>query len=152
MENVVNSYYQGMIQNLYGGTKGCFVCFMQFFYQFEQVLVKNSDFCTCFEKLYQKELQNCQILSQILLEMGGENKFYSSGKKFLSASAVDYQQDVERMFASDIELFEINIIDLKNIINKVDDLNLKNKLKQILKNKKESLTFLKEFYFKKYLI
>jgi len=147
-----NSYYEGLIQNLYSGTKGCFVSFMQFFYQYNQCKIHKRDFCECFETLFQNELKNCEILSEILLKMGGDNKYYSSSRKFISSSNVDYIKNFDEMFLTDIELLEYNIIDTKSLILKIENIKIKNLLKIILNNKKNSLKILKENYFRNNLI
>ncbi len=143
-----NSYYEGLIQNLYGGSKGSFVLFMQFFYQYNQMLVFNERFCDCFEKLYKNELKNCQILSKILLKIGGDNKYYSSSRKFLSGYNVEYIKSLHEIFSEDIELLEISIIEAKNIFEKVENLHIRQDLKIVIENKKNSLKMLKENYFK----
>lgn len=148
----VNSYYEGLIQNLYAGSKGCFSVFMHVFYQYSQSLVYAQEYSSCFEELYKKELDNCVILSELLLKMGGDNKYYSSSRKFLSGYNVDYIKNFSKIFLADIELLEMNIIEVKNIIAKIDNVNFKNKLKIVLENKKYSLKILKENYFKNNLI
>lgn len=144
-----NSYYEGLIQNLYAGANGCFLCFMQFFYQHTQSFASKYN---CFEKMYQKELENCQILSTLLQQLGGDNKFYSSSKKFLSAHSLNYSKDIKRVFLNDIELLEINIIDVKSILSKIENPAVKDNLKIILENKKQNLKLLKENFFKNNLI
>ncbi len=146
----VNSYYEGLIQNLYGGSKGCFVLFMQFFYQYNQMVVFEEENCDLFERLYKNELKNCQILSQILIKIGGDNKYYSSSRKFLSGYNVEYIKNLSKIYSSDIELLEISIIETKNIFEKVENLRIRNQLKTILDNKKNSLKLLKENFFKIY--
>ncbi|MBP3431952.1 MAG: hypothetical protein J6K39_03775 [Clostridia bacterium] len=147
-----NSYYEGLFQNLYGGGKGCFVAFMQFFYQCNQAATFNEEFSACFEKLFKFELKNCEILSKILIKMGGDNKFYSSAKKFLSGYNVTYHKSIEKMFLEDVELLEINILDVKGVIYKLEDERLREEIGKILTNKKEELKLLKEVYFKSNLI
>lgn len=147
-----NSYYQGLVQNLYCGTKGCFVAFMQFFYQFNQNCVFQPEFCDCLRLLFEKELENCEILSEIILRMGGDNKYFSSARKFLSGSSVEYIKNVERAFLADIELLEVNIIDVRAVINKIENMEIRAMLKKVLENKKYSLKKLKETYFKSHII
>lgn len=142
----INSYYQGLIQNLLGASNGTFVCFMQFFYQYCQS--RGKEIFLCFEKIYQNELKNCEILSEILIEIANESKFCSSSRKYLSASNVNYSQDFEVMFKSDVELLEISISEIKSVILKIENENVKEKLKKILASKKQSLRLLKENYFK----
>ena len=147
-----NSYYMGLVQNLYAGAKGCFSAFMHFFYQYNQSLAYQPELSLCFKCLYESELENCQILSKVLLNMGGDNKYYSSMKKYLSGYNVDYVKNVSKVFLLDVELLEYNMIGLKSTIAKVDNLDIKECLKQVLANKKKSLKILKEKYFKNNLI
>lgn len=147
-----NSYYEGLLQNLYAGSQGCFVAFMQFFYQYNQSVIEKKELCDCFEKLYENELNNCQILSQLLIKIGGDNKYFSSARKFLSGYNVDYLKNFSKIFSFDIEFLEINIIEIKNLIEKIEDKKIKFQLKIILENKKESLKILKEQFFKLNLI
>lgn len=148
----LNSYYEGLIQNFYSGSKGCFVAFMHFFYQYNQCVIFHREFCDCFEELYQKELDNCKILSEIILKLGGDNRYYSSSRQFLSGYNVDYVKNFAKMFSLDVEILEIHIIEVKNMINKIENNEIKNMLKRILENKKKSLKILKENYFKNNLI
>lgn len=147
-----NSYYEGLIQNFFGGAKGCFSAFMHLFYQYNQSLIYFEQYSQCFSQLYAKELENCSILSEIILRMGGDNKYYSSSRKFLSGYNIDYVKNFSQIFLLDIELLETNVIELKSMIAKIDNNGIKNKLKTILDNKKYSLKLLKENYFKTNLI
>ena len=153
-ENIikVNSYYEGLIQNFYAGARGCFSAFMHFFYQYNQSVVYGAEYSDCFKLLYETELENCKILSELLLMMGGDNKYYSSSRKFLSGYNVDYVKNFDKVFLYDIELLEINIIEVKSMIYKIENKVIKEKLKIILNNKKNSLKNLKENYFKNNLI
>ncbi len=144
----INSYHEGLIQNFYAGSKGCFIAFMQFFYQYNQSIVFQSEFADCFKQLYEYELENCQILSEIIIKMGGDNKFYSSARKFLSGYNVDYIKNFNKIFLLNIELLEVNIIEVRSMILKIDNLQIKGRLKTILENKKKSLRILREKYFK----
>lgn len=84
--------------------------------------------------------------------MGGDNKFYSCAKKFLSGHNVDYVKNIAQIFSLDIEFLEINIIEIKNVYSKIENVFAKEALSQILQNKKKSLKMLKECYFKNNLI
>ncbi len=147
-----NSYYQGLLQNFYGGKSGCFCAFMTFFYQYEQSLIFNENLSVMFEKLYNVELENCVILSKILLKTGSDNKFFSSGRKFLSGYDVDYTKNFSQMFLNDIELLEVGVVEAKSIILKIENLNTRAELKKILENKKKELKILRENYLKLNLI
>lgn len=84
----------------------------------------------------------------MILKMGGDCKFYSSSRKFLSGYNVDYIKNFQKIFLADIEFLEINIIEVRNMIEKIEDEFLKIELRKVLSNKKQSLKILKEEYFK----
>lgn len=148
----VNSYYEGLIQNLFGGGKGCFSSFMNFFYQKSQVKQFSPENCDCMQFLCEKELENCEILSELLIKIGGDNRYYSSSRKYLSGYNIDYSKSNSKMFISDVELLEIGIIEVKNVIQKIENKFIKEKLKKILDNKKSELKYLKETFFKNNLL
>lgn len=147
-----NSYYQGLIQNFYGGSKGCFSAFMHFFYQYNQAKVFHQEYENCFKFLYNCEIENCEILTEALLKMGGDCKFCSHSQKFLSGYTVDYVKSLGQIFLLDIEILEYNIIEVKGMISKIDDLQIRGLLDNILQNKKKALKVLKENYFKNNLL
>lgn len=148
----INSYYQGLIQNLYAGREGCFIAFMQFFYQRNQSQAFKPELLSCFESLCESELENCKILSELLLNMGADNKYCSSSRKFLSAHQVDYIKNWSEVLSSNIEFLEINCLEIKNLIEKIENKQIKNQLKIVLQNKKNSLKNLRENFFKNNLI
>ena len=134
-----NVYYEGLIQDFYAGAKGCFSAFMHFFYQYNQSLVFDDKISSCFKFLYLAEIENCEKLSALLLKMGGDNKYYSSSKKFLSGYNVDYVKKNDVVILVDVEIIEFHIIQLKNMITKINDKKIKLVLSEILDNKKKSL-------------
>ena len=147
-----NSYYEGLLQNLYAGSSGCFVFFMKVFYQYNQMVVFGQENAEMFNELMVSELENCKILSQMIVELGGDNKFFSSSKKFLSGVNVEYCKSVGQMFMSDIETLETHVIEVKNLIAKIENFKIREKLKTILKNKQEKLIVLRKKFFKNNLI
>ena len=147
-----NTYYEGLLQNLYAGSSGCFVFFMKIFYQYNQIAVFSQENIEVFDKMMQSELDNCKILSQMIVEMGGDNKFFSSSKKFLSGANVEYCKNIGQIFMSDIETLELHVIEVKNLISKIENFKIREKLKTILKNKQENLILLRKNFFKNNLI
>ena len=147
-----NTYYEGLIQNLYCGNSGCFQSFMRFFYQLNQSLVFDQKNVKVFQQLCDTEIENCKMLCSALLDIGGDNKYYSSSKKFLSGYSVDYTKNFSQMFVSDIEMLEVQMIETKNCIYKVENEKIKSVIKKLLENKKKSLKILRENYFKNNII
>ncbi len=131
-----------------GGSKGCFSVFMHFFYQYNQSRVFFDDWAPCFKTLFEKELENCQILSELILKLGGDNKYFSSSRKFLSGNNIEYLKNSSKIFLLDVELLEIGVLETKSLINKIEDGDIRFFLNLILKNKKQELKILKENYFK----
>lgn len=138
-----NSYYEGLLQDLFCGNDGFFTIFLHFFYQFNQFLVYNNNFSSIFKYVYMKELENCEVVSNLLVLMGGDAKFYSSNKKFISGSGIDYVKNLKSAFELDIELVEKSLIDVKNALVKIDNTKIKEKLRIVIKNKEEELDKLK---------
>lgn len=138
-----NSYYEGLLQDLFCGNDGFFTIFLHFFYQFNQFLVYNNNFSSIFKFVYMKELENCEVVSNLLVLMGGDAKFYSSNKKFISGSGIDYVKNLKSAFELDIELVEKSLIDVKNALVKIDNTKIKEKLRIVIKNKEEELDKLK---------
>jgi len=154
MKNMINknSYYEGLLQDFFAASDGCFCLFMTFFYQYNQIFEFKSELSQLFQMLYQTELQNSEILSQLIIEMGGDAKFYSHSKSFLSCYSVDYVKGTSQIFLDDIEKLEVSIIQNKSLINKIDDPKIKEKLHTVLKNKQKCLKILRENHLKNCLI
>ena len=121
---------------------------MQFFYQHNQARIFNEQLVPCFEEIYLLELENCKILSEIILKIGGDNKYFSAARKFLSGASVDYCKSFQNIFLSDIEMLECSILEVKSVIGKIEVFRIKELLNTILDNKKNELKKLKENYFK----
>lgn len=138
-----NSYYEGLLQDLFCGNDGFFTIFLHFYYQFNQFFVYNNNFSSIFKFVYMKELENCEVVSNLLVLMGGDAKFYSSNKKFISGSGIDYVKNLKSAFELDIELVEKSLIDVKNALVKIDNTKIKEKLRIVIKNKEEELDKLK---------
>lgn len=147
-----NSYYEGLVQNQFAGSDGCFCAFMTFFYQYNQSIVFMPELSETFSKLYQFEIKNCEILSQMLIKLNGDNKFYSSAKRFLSGHSVNYTKNFKQAFLNDIEMLEVGLIEIKNMILKIENPYAKSNLREILENKREELKILRENYLKNNLI
>lgn len=154
MKNLINknSYYEGLLQDFFASSDGCFCLFMTFFYQYNQIVEYKSEFEPLFLMMYQAELQNSEIISQLIIEMGGDAKYYSHSKNFLSCHSVDCVKGVMQIFLDDIEKLEISIIQNKSLINKIDDPKIKEKLHTVLKNKQKCLKNLRENHLKNCLI
>ena len=144
---IKNSYYEGLLQDLFCGNDGFFTIFMHFLYQYNQIFVFYPKFEKEFEKLFQTEIEVCNILSKIIIEMGGDAKYYSSTKKFLNGN-IDYIKSLSSIIDVDLELVEKGLIDVKNVLSKVDNIRIKTELRKVVALKEFEEKILKELKIK----
>ena len=140
---IKNSYYEGLLQDLFCGNDGFFAIFLHFLYQYNQIFVFYPNFEKEFEKLWRLELEACNELSQAIIEMGGDSKYYSSSKKFLCGN-IDYIKNLSSIVDTDLELVEKSMIDLKNALSKIENNIIKTKLRKIVVVKEKEEMILKE--------
>lgn len=141
-----NSYYEGLLQDLFCGKDGFFTVFMHFFYQKNQILINYPDYNKSFCELLSIELKVCESVSKVIIELGGDAKFYSSTQKYISGCGVDYVKNLASMLELDIELIEKNIIDLKGVYSKIENGNIRASLNEILILKNEEINILKNCF------
>lgn len=144
---IKNSYYEGLLQDLFCGNDGFFTIFMHFLYQYNQIFVFYPKFEKEFEKLFQTEIEVCNILSKIIIEMGGDAKYYSSTKKILNGN-IDYIKSLSSIIDVDLELVEKGLIDVKNVLSKVDNIRIKTELRKVVALKEFEEKILKEIKIK----
>lgn len=141
-----NSYYEGLLQDLFGEKDGFFTILMHFLYQKNQIFINYPDFASDFEELLSLELKSCEKTSELIIGLGGDAKFYSSNKKYISGSGVDYVKNLRPILELDIELVEKSIIDIKNAYSKIENASVRAVLNEILIIKKDELNILKNCY------
>lgn len=141
--NVKNSYYEGLLSNLFCSNDGFFAVFMHFFYQFNQFSVFHNEVSEDFHILYEKELLCCEKISKMIISLGGDNKYYSASRRFISGANIDYIKNLKNSIELDVELIENNIIEVKNCLNKIENSEIKKQLKEVLDIKNEELAQIK---------
>lgn len=144
---IKNSYYEGLLQDLFCEKDGFFAVFLHFLYQFNQIFVFYPNFKSDFEKLYMLELESCNLISRLINEIGGDAKFYSSNKKIFCGN-IDYLKHLPHIVDMDIELVEKSLIDLKNALYKIDNILIKTELRKILPLKEKEEKILKDLKIK----
>ena len=141
-----NSYYEGLLQDLFCGNDGLFSLFLHFFYQYNNIFVFNNNFSNKFQTLYKLELESCEKVCQLIFYMGGDAKYYSSTKKYISGMNIDYMKNLKSTLELDIELVEKSTIDIKNTMAKIENKEIKKQLNEILKIKTVEEKILKDIY------
>ena len=142
---VFNSYYIGLLRNLYAGPDGAVMRGMQYRYQ-ASVLVFNSKLS---EKLYQfanEELEEEKKLASLIVQSGGDPVFANSENRFFNGRKIDYIKDIKQIMLQNIENIEKSILDYKITELKIDNKLLKKELNIIAENKKEQLNNLKTLF------
>lgn len=143
---IKNSYYEGLLQDLFCGDDGFFAIFMHFFYQYNQIFCFNPDFKDVFKILYMKELEACELVSALIIEIGGDAKYYSAMRKYLSGLKIDYVKNLKVILENDVELVEKSLIDVKGVLSKIENPQIKTELRKILAIKNEELDIVKNAY------
>lgn len=119
-----NGYYQGLITNLYSGSEGEVLTFMQEMYQANIVYPFEKEQYEFLKKLYEDDLIHINRLCQILVLMGGDPKYLSVNNVWISGRSVDYVKSYKQILYTNLELKEKTIIDYKTAISKINDENI----------------------------
>lgn len=141
-----NSYYLGLVQNLYAGSEGELACFLQTTYQFDVLEQSAPEVSELLKKISEQDKKHLSILSHIILMLGGDPKFFNAQNKWFSTREVDYVQGVKQIVSYDIELKEKIIIDYKSTMQKISSPDIKAVLERILADENNHLQALKNIY------
>lgn len=141
-----NSYYEGLLQDLFCEKDGFFSIFLHFFYQKNQISKFYPNFLEDFAGLLNLEEKACAKVSELIIELGGDAKFYSANRKFFSTSGLDYVKNLASILEMDIELVEKSVIDIRSAYAKIENANIRASLNEILIWKNEELKILKDCF------
>lgn len=131
-----NSYYCGLLQNLYSGNESAINLLLQFIYDANILSAFSNDIAKLFYEFAFNELRNQYVLSQCIIMLGGDPMFINSQSKWHSGRSVDYVKDIKQILLLLIENNEKIILDYKTTISKIDDLEIRKHLFTILKTEK----------------
>lgn len=141
-----NSYYLGLVQNLYAGSEGELACFLQATYQFQALEDYDQEIVGTLKKIAEQDQKHLSILSHIILMLGGNPKFLNAQNKWFSTREIDYVQGVKQIISFDIELKEKVILDYKSTIQKISSSEIKSVLSRILADENNHLQALRNIY------
>lgn len=119
-----NGYYEGIVKNLYGGTEGEVLTFLQESYQANLVFPFEKDQYEFLNHLAKDDQEHFKRLAQILVVMGGDPKYITAQNIWISGKNVDYVKSFKQMLYMNLELKEKIIIDYKTAISKIEDKNI----------------------------
>ena len=137
-----NSYYAGLLRNLYAGPDGAVMRGMQYRYQ-AAVLGFNEKLKSALDGFAEEELKEERKLAELIILVGGDPVFANSRNQFFNGRNIDYIKDFKQIMLQNIENIEKNILDYKVTELKIDNKNIKKELKIILESKKQQLNNLK---------
>ena len=92
------------------------------------------------------EEKACAKVSELIIELGGDAKFYSANRKFFSTSGLDYVKNLASILEMDIELVEKSVIDIRSAYAKIENASIRASLNEILIWKNEELKILKDCF------
>ncbi len=141
-----NSYYQGLLQNLYAGGDGEMASFLQLSYQNFILSPFGSSHASTFASIAEEDLVHAKELAKAIIMLGGDPAFCSNQGVWLSGRVVDYVKGIKQMVAINIEAKEKSIIDYKTTIAKIEELEIKRMLEGILSEEEGHLLKLKTVY------
>ena len=140
-----NAYYAGILQNLLFGSEGIFIFLMQINYQMAILNDFNKNYVDVLNFINNLQIKFYKALSQAIIMCGGDPIFANSQGKWITGRQVDYIKDFKQIVNYNIEIKEKSLIDLKFAFSKIDNIEIKNLLKLLIKDEEVVLGKLKSF-------
>ena len=140
-----NAYYAGLLQNLLCGEEGVVLFFLQLKYQKSILGSFYPQISTTFDEILEMELIHLDLLANAIIMSGGDPMLINSQGKWISGRQIDYIKEIKQILSYDVELKEKSIIDFKLAHSKIDNIEIKNLLKEMIKDEEIILKKLK-FY------
>lgn len=144
-----NSYYTGLLQNLFAGSESATNSVLQYSYNANILAPFYPEISNEFYEIVFDEIKVHYILSQLILLTGGDPVYSNAQGKWLGGRSVDYVKDIKQLIMLSVENIEKLIIDYKTVQSKIDDTEIKKYLTQILEienNNRIKLLKLKKKY------
>ena len=144
-----NSYYTGLLQNLFAGSESATNSVLQYSYNANILAPFYPEISNEFYEMVFDEIKVHYILSQLILLTGGDPVYSNAQGKWLGGRSVDYVKDIKQLIMLSVENMEKLIIDYKTVQSKIDDTEIKKYLTQILEienNNRIKLLKLKKKY------
>ena len=102
-----NGYYQGLITNLYSGSEGEVLTFLQEMYQANIVYPFEKEQYEFLKRLYLDDIEHSKRLAEILVLMGADPKYINIRNVWLSGKSIDYVKSYKQMLYTDLEIKEV---------------------------------------------
>lgn len=138
-----NSYYCGILQNLFAGNESECVMLMQLKYQISILTGFYDNYVETLKNICSNDLYHQELLAHAILMCGGDPIYANAQNKWLGGRQVDYIKDLKQIISYDIEFKEKMIIDYKIAIAKIENFEIKSLLASILQDEESHLRQLK---------
>ncbi len=139
-----NSYYSGILQNLFAGSEGEIITFLQL--QYHANIIKNfhPKIADLLNEISLTDLKHQQLLSNAIQMTYGNPIYANSQAKWIGGRQIDYLKDTKQIILTNIELKEKAIIDYKMAISKIENIQIKLLLNSILNDEENHRLILKK--------
>lgn len=127
-----NTFFAGLLQNLYADDTGELASFLQFSYFSFCLNPYGEKLSRLFESIAQDDLSHTKILGETIVMLGEKPIFKNNGGKMLGTRCIKTETDVLSMLSTGIAIKEKSIINLKFTVAKIDNRYLQNTLNTIL--------------------
>ncbi|MDD4110518.1 MAG: manganese catalase family protein [Clostridia bacterium] len=139
-----NSYYSGILQNLYSGSEGETAVFLQFRYHSYILDRFNEDLSQLLRAISFDDLKHQELLANAIQMTSSDPKYCNSEGKWLGGRQIDYIKETRQVLALNLELKEKTVIDYKIAISKIDNQQIKELLSAILADEEKHRLLLKQ--------
>lgn len=139
-----NSYYSGILQNLFAGPEGEVVLFLQLQYHNNILKLFNPKIAEVLSEISLTDLKHQQLLSNAIQMTFGNPIYATTQGKWIGGRQIDYIKDTKQLLLANLEAKEKAIIDYKIAISKIDNTQIKLLLSSILADEENHRLILKK--------
>ena len=139
-----NSYYSGILQNLYSGSEGETVIFLQLRYHSYILERFNEAISQALKDIASDDLKHQELLANAIQMTSSDPIYCNSEGKWLGGRQIDYIKDTKQILLLNLEVKEKSIIDYKIAISKIENQQIRALLSAILSDEEEHRTLLKK--------
>lgn len=140
-----NAYYAGLLQNLLCGEEGVVIFFLQLKYQKAILGDFYPQISQTISEILEIETIHHDLLSNAIIMSGGDPMLITSQGKWLVGRQIDYIKELKQIISYNIEVKEKSVIDFKLAHSKIDNIEIKNLLREMIRDEEIILKKLKSY-------
>lgn len=139
-----NSYYSGILQNLYAGPEGEVVLFLQLRYHYNILKSFSPKIAEVLSEISLTDLKHQELLANAIQMTYGNPIYATTQGKWIGGRQIDYIKDTKQILLTNLEAKEKTIIDYKIAISKIENNQIKLLLTSILADEENHRLILKK--------